>query len=50
MTEAGKDEIASLTLAMTERERGSNCKNRAERREMIRFANEITRQEENIDI
>ena len=35
---------------MTERGRGSNCKHRAERKDMIRLANEITRQEENIDI
>jgi len=36
------------SLAMTERGGGgSNCKNRSERREMIRFANEITREEEN---
>jgi len=34
---------------MTKRGRGSNCKKRAERREMIRLANEITREEENID-
>ncbi len=34
---------------MKERGRGFNCKNRAELREMIRFTNEITRQEENID-
>jgi|GEM_PF-3206427 len=33
-------------LAITERGRGSNCRNRAERREMIRFANEITREED----
>jgi len=38
-----------MGLAMKERERGSNCKKRAKRREMISFANEITRQEENID-
>jgi len=34
---------------MKERERGSNCINRSEDREMIRLANEITREEENID-
>ncbi len=65
MTEEGRDEIAEPVpnvvrnpappndrkegFAMKERERGSNCKNRAKQREMIRFANEITREEENID-
>ncbi|GEM_PF-2093563 len=36
-------------LAIKERGRSSNCKNRVKRREMIRLANEIPREEENID-